>query len=88
MSRCRNFKGAKPRSSLQRLQSLANWNIHFILHPLPYNNLAGFILTEDLIKAYSDHSKATRVLQEEIGKSYQLTKMHILRKRKEREQLS
>lgn len=85
MSRARDPKRAKPRSSLQRLQSLANWNIHFRLHKLNYNDLAGFIKTDELMDAYAAHCKATKNLQKEIGKSYQITRLHILRERKKRQ---
>lgn len=84
-SKVRYPNQSKPRTSLQRLQSLANWNIHFMIKTLDSSNLSGFIMTDELKEALIEQRDANYNLRCAIGNSYQITRMHILRERKKRQ---
>lgn len=78
------IKATKPQSSLQRLQSLANWTMHFRLQDIHYHDTAGFIMTKELKAALLAHTKAVFELRRAVRNSYQITRMHILRERKKK----
>ena len=77
-----NPEDFRPQSELQKLNSLTNWAVYFLLREFPMHFVSKLKLSSETIQRIEDYNDAVSELREEIRIDYKINKRVILKNRK------